>query len=83
MNTKRTYHHNDLNRIQAFISQKNTGLHPGDFAHRLYNINRLFQPSEIVRLWEDNHGTLRGWMMLYPRFNDFDFQAIPDEALIE
>lgn len=63
----------DLDRIQDFISHQNAGLHRGDFAHRLYNINRRYQPSEIVRLWEDDH--LRGWMMLYPRWGDFDFQT--------
>lgn len=83
MNSNRKYSPpDDLNRIQGFISQTNAGLHPGDFAHRLYNVNRNFQPSEIVRLWEDDRGTLLGWMMLYPRFSDFDFQAIPDEALM-
>lgn len=67
----------DLPKIQRFIAENlpaHGGWHPGDFSHRLYNGNRHFDPTEIVRLWEDEQANLLGWVMLSPQYGLFDIQ---------
>lgn len=74
----------DLHKIQAFTADAvalagDCGyLHVGDFPHRLYNVMRMYNPHEIVRLWEDAKGELLAWALVYPRFAAFDAQVHPD-----
>lgn len=73
----------DLAAVQAFngAAMAATGgcgyLHPGDIPHRLFNGNKLFDPSEIMTLWEDGAG-IAAWVMVGPRHRGFDAQVRPD-----
>jgi GNAT superfamily N-acetyltransferase len=75
---------NDLPKIQAATAEWialagfEGYLHVEDIALRLFNGMRHYQPSEIVRLWEDIDNKLLGWSMLYPRWKSFEALLHPD-----
>jgi GNAT superfamily N-acetyltransferase len=52
-------------------------LHPGDIPHHIYNGNKLFDPAEIMTIWEDEHG-VAAWLLVNVRFKGFDAQLRPD-----
>ncbi|MCB9466174.1 MAG: GNAT family N-acetyltransferase [Candidatus Eisenbacteria bacterium] len=52
-------------------------VHPGDIPHRLYSGNKLYDPSEVMTLWEDEKG-VAAWVLVSPRFKGFDAQVRPD-----
>lgn len=52
-------------------------IHPGDIAHRLFNGNKLFDPVEILTIWEDRSG-VAAWVMVQPRHAGYDAQVRPD-----
>ena len=74
---------NDLALLQAFngaaiAETQGCGfIHPGDIAHRLFNGNRFFNPSELVTIWEDALG-VAAWVLSSPRDAWFDAQVRPD-----
>ena len=75
----------DLARLQQYnaaqIAQDACGwLHPGDIPHRLFNSGRGHQPSDLLRLWEDDAGAIVGWAMFIPQ-KGFDVQS-HDAAVI-
>ncbi|MFN8530578.1 MAG: GNAT family N-acetyltransferase [Anaerolineae bacterium] len=77
----------DLTRLQAYnaeqIAQCRSGwMEPGDIPHRIYNVCRRHDPARIVRLWEDDAGTLIGWAFAYPE-DSFDLQATDETVLAE
>lgn len=52
-------------------------LHPGDIPHRLFNGNKLFDPSEVMTIWEDQIG-VAAWLLVGPRHKSYDAQVRPD-----
>jgi mycothiol synthase len=52
-------------------------VHPGDIPHRLFNGNRLFDPGEVMTIWEDERG-VAAWLMAGPRHRSYDLQVRPD-----
>lgn len=52
-------------------------IHPGDIPHRLFNGNKLYDPAEVLTIWEDPSG-IAGWVMASPRHRGFDAQVRPD-----
>jgi ribosomal protein S18 acetylase RimI-like enzyme len=74
---------NDLALLQAFngaaiAETRGCGfIHPGDIAHRLFNGNKFFNPSELVTIWEDALG-VAAWVLSSPRDAWFDAQVRPD-----
>ena len=52
-------------------------LHPGDIPHRLFNGNKLFDPGEVLTIWEDEDG-VAAWALVGPRHRGFDAQVRPD-----
>lgn len=52
-------------------------LHPGDIAHHLFNGNRLFDPAEMLTIWETG-GEVAAWVLVGPRHRGFDAQVRPD-----
>lgn len=69
----------DLARLQYYnavqISHDPCGwLHPGDIPHRLFNSGRRYQPTELLRLWEDGAGEIAGWALVIPQ-QSFDIQS--------
>jgi ribosomal protein S18 acetylase RimI-like enzyme len=79
----------DITRLQQYNAVQSAHdargwLHPGDIPHRLFNGGRRHNPSDLLRLWEDDAGDIIGWAMLSLP-NRFDIQshdiAVMDEAL--
>jgi ribosomal protein S18 acetylase RimI-like enzyme len=79
---KRRYYHgeSDVELLQAFnataIAQSGGCgyVHPGDIPHRLFNGNKLFDPAEVLTIWEDEDG-VAAWVMVGPRHRSYDAQV--------
>ena len=52
-------------------------LHQGDLIWQLNHMLDDYQPSELVQLWENEHGLLLGFSLVYPLFDMFDVQIHP------
>ncbi|NIP44596.1 MAG: GNAT family N-acetyltransferase [candidate division Zixibacteria bacterium] len=52
-------------------------LHPGDIPQHIYNGNKLYDPTEILTIWEDDQG-IAAWLLAQPRHKSFDAQVRPD-----
>lgn len=52
-------------------------LHPGDIPHHIFSGNKRYDPSEILRIWEDEQG-VAGWVLVGPRHKGYDAQVRPD-----
>ncbi len=62
----------------AFAQTAGCGyLHPGDIPHRLFNGNKLYDPAEILTIWEDEVG-VAAWVLVGPSERGFDAQVRPD-----
>ena len=81
---RRCYHgDSDVELLQAFNATaiaQSAGcgyVHPGDIPHRLFNGNKLFDPAEVLTIWEDDDG-VAAWVMVGPRRREYDAQVRPD-----
>jgi mycothiol synthase len=77
----------DLARLQHFNAQQIARdpvgwLEPGDIPHRLYGRLRAYNPSEMLRLWEDDAGTILGWALAQPP-DTFDIQSADSQVIAE
>jgi ribosomal protein S18 acetylase RimI-like enzyme len=52
-------------------------VHPGDVPHRLFIGNKLFDPREVLTIWEDDDG-VAAWVLVGPRHRGYDAQVRPD-----
>jgi len=73
----------DLDLLQAFNASaiaETDGcgyLHPGDIPHHIYNGNKLYQPADLLTIWEDEAG-VAAWVLAQPRYKAFDAQVRPN-----
>jgi ribosomal protein S18 acetylase RimI-like enzyme len=73
----------DVERLQAFTAAafaETDGcgfLHPGDLPHRLFSGNKLFEPAEVLTIWERG-GEVAAWVLASPRHRGYDAQVRPD-----
>ena len=81
---RRTYQRDsDLKLLQSFNSEAIAAtegcgyIHPGDIPHRLFNGNKLFDPCEVMTIWEDGKG-VAAWLLVGPRHRSYDAQVRPD-----
>ena len=81
---RRCYHEDsDVELLQAFNATaiaQSAGcgyVHPGDIPHRLFNGNKLFDPVEVLTIWEDEDG-VAAWVMVGLRDQSYDAQVRPD-----
>lgn len=83
MNVRRYLGEGDVALLQAFNAAaiaETDGcgfIHPGDIAHRLFNGNKLFDPAEVLTIWEDANG-VAAWVLASPRHRGYDAQVRPD-----
>ncbi len=83
MNVRRYRDGADVALLQAFNAAaiaETDGcgfIHPGDIPHRLFNGNKLFDPAEVLTIWEDPNG-IAAWAMASPRHPGFDAYVRPD-----
>ncbi len=74
----------DLHKIQSATADWITVagfsgyLHFGDISLRLFNGMRAYQPPDIIRLWENEHGKLLAWAIVYPSWDSFDVLTDPN-----
>ena len=52
-------------------------LHPGDIPHHFFSGIRDYDPSELVRIWEDDRG-VAAWVLVSPKHRGYDAQVRPD-----
>jgi GNAT superfamily N-acetyltransferase len=81
---RRCYHgDSDIELLQAFNATaiaQSAGcgyVHPGDIPHRLFNGNKLFDPVEVLTIWEDED-RVAAWVLVGPRHRSYDAQVRPD-----
>ena len=73
----------DIELLQAFTAAaiaETDGFgyeHPGDIPHRLFNGNRLFDPGEVMTIWEDGDG-VAAFVLAGPRHRSFDARVRPE-----
>ena len=73
----------DVELLQAFNAAAIAGtdhcgyLHPGDIPHHIFSGNKLYDPSELLRIWEDAQG-VAAWVLVGPRHKGYDAQVRPD-----
>jgi len=83
MNRRQYKSEADLKLLQEFnaaaiAETKGIGyVHPGDLPHRLFNGNKLFDPAEVMTIWEDRFG-IAAWVLVSPRHEGYDAQVRPD-----
>jgi len=83
MNVRRYRDGGDVDLLQAFNAAaiaETDGcgfIHPGDIAHRIFNGNKLFDPTEVLTIWEDANG-VAAWALAAPRHAGYDAQVRPD-----
>jgi ribosomal protein S18 acetylase RimI-like enzyme len=75
----------DLYRLQRFNAEQIARdvcdwLQPGDIPHRLYSGLRRYNPSDHLRLWEDETGAVIGWVLTQPP-NTFSIQAAREDVI--
>jgi len=52
-------------------------LHPGDIPHHIFSGNKLYDPRELLSIWEEKHG-VAAWVLIGPRHKGYDAQVRPD-----
>jgi len=52
-------------------------LHPGDIPHHIFSGNKHYDPSKLLRIWEDERG-VAAWALIGPRHKGYDVQVRPD-----
>ena len=73
----------DVQLLQTFTSEARaqTGgcgyVHPGDIPHRLFAGCKLYDPAEVLTIWEDDTG-VAAWVLVGPRHRAYDAQIRPD-----
>ena len=83
MNQRPYTRENDIHLLQAFNAAaiaESAGcgfVHPGDIPHRLFNGNKLYDPAEVLTIWEDSRG-VAAWVLIGPRYRGYDAQVRPD-----
>jgi mycothiol synthase len=70
----------DIGLLQAFNAAaiaETAGcgyVHPGDIPHRLFNGNKLYDPGEVLTIWEDDAG-VAAWVLVGPRHRGYAAQV--------
>ena len=81
---RRSYQNaSDVQLLQTFNAEARaaTGgcgyIHPGDIPHRLFAGCKLYDPAEVLTIWED-HAGVAAWVLVGPRHRAYDAQIRPD-----
>jgi ribosomal protein S18 acetylase RimI-like enzyme len=84
--TAHVYRHpQDFARLVRFLSQVRTdvqhthSLHVGDLTWQMFHMLSDYPPADLVRIWEDTHGDMRGFVLLFPPFGGFEAQLRPQD----
>lgn len=82
----RPYQHpQDFERLARFLSSIRTDvqhthcLHPGDLTWHIFHMLSDYPPADIVQIWEDAHGDILGFVLLFPAYGGFELQLRSQE----
>src|SRR6266496_1171732 len=82
----RSYQHpQDFERLSQFLSHVRTEvqhthfLHPGDLTWQMFHMLSDYSPADLVQIWEDAHGNILGFVLLFPAYGGFELQLRPQE----
>lgn len=67
----------DFNAEAIAVTDHCGYLHPGDIPHHIYNGNKLYDPVELMSIWEDDHG-IAAWLLVDVGHKGYDAQVRPD-----
>jgi len=67
----------DFNAAAIAVTDHCGYLHPGDIPHHLYSGNRMYNPAEVMTIWDDDQG-MAAWLLVGPRHKSYDAQVRPD-----
>jgi len=79
----RPFAKDDIPEICAFLGDirqainHNHYLHVGDLLWQLFHMLADYNPSDMIRLWQDEQGRLLGFALAYPAFGGFELQVHP------
>jgi ribosomal protein S18 acetylase RimI-like enzyme len=84
--TSRAYQHpSDFERLADFLSSIRTDvqhthiLHPGDLSWQVFHMLSDYQPADLIQIWEDVHGAILGFVLLFPAYGGFQVQLLPEQ----
>jgi mycothiol synthase len=84
--TAHAYRHpHDFARLVRFLSQVRTDvqhthyLHVGDLTWQMFHMLSDYSPADLVQIWEDTHGDILGFVLLFPPFGGFEAQLRPQD----
>ena len=67
----------DFNAAAIAVTDHCGYLHPGDIPHHLFSGNKLYDPAEVMTIWEDTKG-VAAWVLAGQRHKSCDIQLRPD-----
>ena len=84
--TAHAYRHpHDFARLVRFLSQVRTDvqhthyLHVGDLTWQMFHMLSDYPPADLVQIWEDTHGDILGFVLLFPPFGGFEAHLRPQD----
>ena len=84
--TSHAYRHpQDFARLLRFLSQVRADvphthyLHAGDLTWQMFHMLSDYSPTDLVQIWEDTHGDMLGFVLLFPPFGFFEAQLRPQD----
>jgi hypothetical protein len=84
--TNRSYQHpHDFERLTRFLSHLRTDvqhthyLHSGDLTWQMFHMLSDYPPADLIQIWEDTHGDILGFVLLFPPYGGFELQLRPQE----
>ena len=80
----RPYQHpQDFGHLTRFLNHVYTDvqhshyLHVGDLTWQMFHMLSDYPSADLVQIWEDQQGDIRGFVLLFPRFGGFELQLHP------
>jgi mycothiol synthase len=84
--TAHAYRHpQDFARLVSFLSHVRTDvqhthcLHVGDLTWQMFHMLSDYPPADLVQIWEDTHGDILGFVLLFPPYGGFEVQLRPQD----
>ena len=87
--TSRPFEKDEFARLCSFLGEvrpvinHNHYLHVGDLSWQLFHMLADYNPSDLIRLWQDEQDRLLGFALAYPAFGGFELQVHPAARQLE
>jgi ribosomal protein S18 acetylase RimI-like enzyme len=76
---------NDLEKMQRLVAEargeiaRTHYLHQGDLVWQLHHMHAGENTTDLIQLWEDAHGNLLGFALMFPKYGWFELQVKPTQ----